>query len=423
MRIFDAIERLPIAIPIADVIGEDGSFEFLNEIRDKGYFDIDYRKNELIIVAGKYIGQIPLTQNVAIHVHPKVPLGNLARVIGVANHPIRCLDFFRRKYELDGKASRSLMEALAQSLVASLRDLDAEGIYREYSLKSAELTSIRGRINIPKYVHNSVPRMTGTRISCNYFELSKDTIFNRAIKRTILLLGNVLARSAAPNKKLVSELSYFADYFDSVPLDNSSNVIQQVKGLLVRERIPDLRHYYIDILDVCCIVLEGSGVELREDTDRNKLHSLIVNLEDAFECYIREALSMSSAIKAAELRVLDGNNEAKSTLFHDNKVIDAKPDLVIRHSEITKAIGDVKYKTKISEADRYQLISHALSYGAKNAFLVCPALDKANVGPVYIGTVSATNPIKVFQYRYDLEKENLEECEESLAEWVRSLAE
>lgn len=93
MRVIEAIERQPVTIPIKEVMGDDGLFSFVPEVKEKGYFDIDYRKNELVIIAGNYIGQVPLTEDIVIHVTPKVPIANLARIIGIASQPIRCLDF------------------------------------------------------------------------------------------------------------------------------------------------------------------------------------------------------------------------------------------------------------------------------------------------------------------------------------------
>ena len=178
MRIVDAVERQPFSLPISEVMGPDGNLSFLTHIRDKGYFDIDFRRSELRLVAGKYIGQIPLTSEITIHVRPKVPIANLARMVGIANEPIRCLDFFRRTYELTGAVSQTLLEAIGRSLVASLRELDAEGVYREYLQKSNTISGLRGRIDISKYIRSSLARSVSTQIPCTYFELSADTIFN-----------------------------------------------------------------------------------------------------------------------------------------------------------------------------------------------------------------------------------------------------
>lgn len=417
----EAVERQPFSLPIKEVMGPDGSLSFLQHVRDKGYFDIDFRRSELVLVAGNYIGQIPLTPDITIHVRPKVPIANLARIIGIANEPIRCLDFFRRTYELTGEASQTLLEAMGRSLIASLRLLDAEGVFREYLHKSQTISALRGRIDVSKYIRSSLARGISTQIPCKYFELSGDTIFNRVIKRAICQIGYALSEQAPPNRGLLQELSYFADRLGIVTHDDSPDLLNRARQYLVHARLPELRHYYLDILDVCFIILEGSGVELMGQSVRNGMHSFIVSLEGAFEQYIRQVLRQSEGMKAANVPVLDGNKEGRSTLFSDNTNHEAKPDLVIGMTSAALAIADVKYKTKLSEADRYQLIAHASAYTVKKAFLITPASDRGLSGPQYAGKVGSENPIEIYYYRIDLDRDDLLEEERKFKVWAEDL--
>jgi len=421
MRVFEAVERRPLAIPILDVMGADGSFMFVPEVKEKGYFDIDYRKNELVVVAGNYIGQVPLTEQIVINVRPKVPIMNLARIIGIASQPIRCLDFFRRKYSLDGVASATLLEAMGRSLLASLRELDAEGLYREYVEKHGISASPRGRINVKEYVQRYLPKASRTVLPCTYYSLVPDTAFNRLIKRTIHELASVLLSHPVPDKATLRELQYFFDKLESVPLDFSRSLEHEVRNILLSKHVPALRHYYLDILDVCFIILQGSGVELTETSGRASLHSLVVNLEDAFELYLRAFLSVSSDLQCAEITVLDGNNEGISTLFTDNAKYTAKPDIVIKRAGTVCLLGDVKYKTKLTEADRYQLIAHALSYGATKAFFVTPANSPEDAGSSYVGAIGITNQISVYHYKMDLDSCDLGLEESNFAAWILEL--
>ena len=53
------------------------------------------------------------------------------------------------------------------------------------------------------------------------------------------------------------------------------------------------------------------------------------------------------------------------------------PDLVLtRHAELTRIVGDVKYKNlngRPAASDLYQLLAHATSLRSKTAFLVYPS--------------------------------------------------
>lgn len=417
MRIIEAVERTPFSLPIREVLDQSGDLTIIQKIKNTGYFNIELRSNELTLVAGNYIGQIPLTNDISINVSPKVPINNLARVISLGNQPIKCLDFFQRRYQVKGKASHSLQEAIAASVVNSLKVLDSEGIYREYLKKEETLIGLRGKINIPSYVRSQGVKPNPFRVPCVYYELSADTLLNQVIKKAIYKIGFVLS-SQTSDKGLLEDLNYFANRFGSVKLDQSSSLERRARDYLLHHRVPVLRQYYLELIDVCLIILEGSGVEIRRTSTANKMFSFIVNLESAFEGYVRAVLRRSSTINSHSNQVFDGNNEARSTLFFDNSKFDAKPDIVIGPLGSVLALGDVKYKTKLSEADRYQLIAHALSYNTNKAFFVTPLNDKSESVESYIGKIGT---IEVHHYKMDLDALDIDEMEASFQRWVFNL--
>lgn len=417
MRILDAVERSPLSIPITDVMNAAGQFDFVPEVKEKGYFDIDYRKSELIVVAGKFIGQIPLTPDLTIHVSPKVPLNNLARIIGVANQPVRCLDFFRRRYKLDGAASSSVQEAIARSLVASLKELALEGVFREYREFRQELSTVRGRMDIAAIVSRTIPKGQFTNMPCIYFAMTADTLYNRAIKRTIFELGSILSREPDVKKELLQELESFYDLFESVHLDRSPALVYSLQDAIERFHIPDLRSYYRDILDVCFIVLAGSGLEVIDRDGPKGMHSLVIDLENTFEQYVRGILQQKQEFKDKSVSILDGNKEGKGRLFSTTEKYEAKPDIVLQLADGTTALGDVKYKTKLDEKDRYQLIAHSLAYNSSRAFFVTPALESNSAGPEKIGKIGN---IEMFHYRLNLDSPNLIDVETTFTDWVHA---
>lgn len=410
MQIVEAIERQPFRVAVGDVMDSGGAFAFLPEVRQKGYFDIDYRGNELVLVAGKYVGQLPLTREIAVNVRPKVPLGNLARMVGIANQPIRCLDFFHRRYRVEGALTDSLLEAFARSLVATLGALHHEGVWREYRQHHADLPSPRGKIEVARYIAGSLSRARPTVVHCSYFQMDADTIFNRVIRRAISEVGQSLDSANCKDRNLLRQLAYFSDLFEAVHLDESQQLIEDCRMLLATRHTPLLRSYYLDILDACLIILGRNGVEILEPEGERGLHSLVVNLEDAFELYVR-------AILRRKLDVFDGNNEGKGTFFVDNDVYETKPDLVVKVDGATAAIGDVKYKTKISEADRYQLVAHALAHDVKLAFFVAPSEDGSS-GAEILGTIGHHDGIRLCQYRINLDSQNMDLEESGLTDWL-----
>jgi 5-methylcytosine-specific restriction enzyme subunit McrC len=74
-----------------------------------------------------------------------------------------------------------------------------------------------------------------------------------------------------------------------------------------------------------------------------------------------------------KIAVLDGNKH-QGRLFEDNKVYPTKSDLIFRRSKKEViGLGEVKYKPKLKEADRYQIISHVTAAQAPVGILFSPA--------------------------------------------------
>ena len=102
---------------------------------------------------------------------------------------------------------------------------------------------------------------------------------------------------------------------------------------------------------------------------------------------------------------------------------DAKPDIIIKTGDDCKIIADVKYKIGSKDSDRYQVISHALSYGSNIAILVLPRNEKNEGSPslLKLGTIGDTYKVDVYEYYYDLANTNLEYEETNFARGLGSL--
>ena len=134
------------------------------------------------------------------------------------------------------------------------------------------------------------------------------------------------------------------------------------------------------------------------------MESYIISLDDVFEQYIRSAVSELPTLGFGRVASVDGNlTRHQRPLFSDNAKYRTKPDLIIRDKRGALAIGDVKYKMKTSEEDRYQIISHALSHQVQKAVLVYPKpATMLQGGLARLGAIGAVHPIEIFEYFFDL---------------------
>ena len=101
--------------------------------------------------------------------------------------------------------------------------------------------------------------------------------------------------------------------------------------------------------------------------------------------------------------MLDGNKpKHQRRLFSDNNRYKVQPDLIFKHSGAFKMIGEVKYKPKIEEVDRYQLLSHVLATNADIGVWISPTTPGSSEGTEYIGSQAGK---RFFHYRIDLNRD------------------
>src|SRR5690606_18606919 len=91
-----------------------------------------------------------------------------------------------------------------------------------------------------------------------------------------------------------------------------------------------------------------------------------------FEQYIRNCLRIFFAPE--KISVQDGNPPKNhGSLFVNTKKYPVKPDLIFKMGKKVLCIGEVKYKPKIDESDRYQLISHVMAFNSPLGVWVSPS--------------------------------------------------
>lgn len=131
---------------------------------------------------------------------------------------------------------------------------------------------------------------------------------------------------------------------------------------------------------------------------------------------MRNSLQDAFAALRKGYAVVDGNKKKwKGWLLNDPDRYEIKPDLIFKANDTIKAVGDVKYKTKSREEDRYQVISHALSLKCEKAILIYPASDNVVAGLRRLGRIGPSEfEITLYEYGIPLESD-LESAEKSLS--------
>lgn len=407
---YTGIEHQELEIPISQVVNASGDFELYPEVQARKYFEIRFRRNQLVLTAGSFIGQIPINDRVIIDVKPKVPFGNLVAIVGSSGHQLQLLDFYRRTYAEHGKLPENIFSFLCNCLSVELRWITREGQFREY-LRIDQTTSFpKGKPLFERSLTNHWCKGNYHRVEVSVFQFTTDTAYNRLIKYTLWYCLRHLVRLGSYDELLLRELSAYYKMFELVSLDRSRRFEDVAREALIAKKIPHIRSYYEGIMRTCLSVIANVGIDLVKKGGEYEASSFVVNLANVFESYIFNMCKKAMDNYDTSITVLDGNGDGMKPLFEDTLSYDAKPDVILSRGSKSLLILDAKYKKKTNESDRYQLISHAVSYGVSTAIHVVPG-SKTSKGIEYVGTVGTEAPIAIYKYKFDLESEPLDEAE------------
>jgi 5-methylcytosine-specific restriction enzyme subunit McrC len=414
--LYSCTERQIVPVPPAEFIGPQGKVRLFKEVLSRGYFDIDFRAGQVVLVAGRFVGLIPLNDDIVVEILPKANLADFAHVLEVAGDDPGSLHFFERAY-LEKQGIDAFFPLIVQSLLRQLQAVAQEGILKAYTRKSG-IHTFKPTINFSKTLQRVWARGDFSHSYSDVFEFTKDTPFNRLIKYALWFCGRYLAtqRKAV---KLAEQLEFYANLFDTVPLDTQLSFLPHVDNVVSMGAIPSFREYYLGIAKVCMLIARNRSVMAGFSDEGTKLLSFVINLEKVFEKYVRNVLRAYARNSGSGLTVKDGNVDGRGYLFHDSHGLEVRPDIVIARGQKNHVIADVKYKPRTTEADRYQIISHALALGARSAVSVLPAGEGAN-GLIRKGQIYDAKGLELFEYYMPLEG-GLAEEEERMAKEILSL--
>jgi len=353
-------------------------------------------------------------------VKPKIAVRDLFRLLDIAGQELNVLRFFERGYNEREVADKTVIHLLIKTLLRQLQALDELGIFKGY-IRDTGSGPFKPRVNFARTLQRHWSRGNFSQASFESFRLSKDHPLNRLLKYTIWYCGNYLSlREGAADLK--EQVNFFLDMLETVPLDRSLAYLPAVRRILDSGQIPGLRHYYEGLARTCLFIIGNSSISLEIRGEDISLLSFILNLEELFEKYIRNVLKRGVPGAQGGIRVLDGNKEGGAYLFSDSRMYEIHPDIIITTSGKPSLIADVKYKQKITEADRYQIIAHASSMKAQTAIIVVPSFLGGPTGLIRRGRIGDRSVgIEVFEFNFRLD-DDLPSEEKRFSEQIFALA-
>lgn len=399
MRIIEAQERSSIDIPISELLDDGGQLKLRPDLIGRGLVEVKQSKSGFKLQINGLVGRLPITENLSLDISPKFPVGNLNRMVYASQVQLFNPFLAERPYE-ETALNDYLPVPLILSFEKSMLRLVENGILREYQRVRVEGPP-KPRIDFNKTQQKFWAKLKPTSAVMEQFDFSQDNLTNQCLK-----LATVKAVSISRGSPHLSScIKVFAQ-----SLRQLSNVSLRDIGVIRRElsyasgKVPAFRRDYAKALEQAFKIIHSTDVSLNSSSNGIALESFIISLDDVFEQYLRAVLSELPTLGFGRVATVDGNlPRHQRPLFADNKKYKTKPDLIVQDQRGALMIGDAKYKMKPSEEDRYQIISHALSYGVKQVVLIYPKHTKMPEGGLKrLGKIGGDDGIEVFEYYLDL---------------------
>ncbi|CAN7615303.1 McrC family protein [Caulobacter sp. LjRoot300] len=398
--------RATMTLPLAALL-TNGELSVLPHIEEKGLLFLQFRRGSVLLNAGKYVGLIPLTNSIAIDVQPKMPVGNLSRVLGESRATIDYISGSDRLYEAFGSPSANVLEFILRNLISALQPIESNGTLKQYVQRVEVAAHPRGRIRAAATLQTCRARGIKHRAVIERFDQTSDIAPNRVIRSALVHLLTSLRRGQ-PDRALLRRGNEAFSRLPGQIRDASSYDYIDCQHIVRFRTLPTGREYYYRPLDIALLVLSGRGIALDQFSGNVILDTFIVDFEAVFERYLRNALESRVPTHIA---VLDGNEDGQKPLYDDRAVPPAQPDIVLVDRETgQKIVVEVKYKDKPDRGDINQAITYALSYRTNRVVLVHQKRDGSVSGLRRLGIISG---ISVECYAYDLSREDLEAEEEA----------
>ena len=400
---------------MADIISDDGKLLISKDI-NRNMVEVSQGVDGLQLKLGGIVGRLPINSGLFVDIAPKFPMSNLAHLVARSGENYSRAFDIEQTYGVvgqDGFLPELLLKGFAHSLNKSL----IEGTYRSYARVEIE-DGVKPKVNLAKTIQKFWSRGTLNKTASTVFDFGVQNYENRLLKNACEAAFSLSQNSV----ELSDQHKVFGIHLRRLRQVKSMGRSEfKHKDIAKTHSVPSFRKTTINSIEIAAEILMRTNLSSIKTDNKFKMPSFLINLENAFEGYMRMTLSRGAKKSGLQLEIGDGNKAPwKKHLLDAGDTSPAKPDILISSTgeDVFALVGDVKYKQGVNVEDKYQVITHALSYKVQKSLLILPATDQNPVGLTFLGSLGPDSfRIKVWAYYFDLSGELCEQ-EELLVDTV-----
>lgn len=425
-----------------DIFNKDGSLDINPSVRKLNAFSIDFHGGRLRLQAGGFVGVVPINDRLVLRITPRTPIDNLTRMVEKSGYEALPIDALR-SYVPSREVNDWLLDLYADGLIRLATNLIHLGLYRTYTRETDSGSRPRGRIEVRPTITRFAARGVRNKAQFSWFERSVDNPPNRCLKAALLFL---LRRYSGPRQGLAGSRSRVRQL--STILYSFSDVNDDAQHLFLSDPIvsglvppPASRSYYRESLGLAAAIVLNRGVSLDEAAGSVQLPSLLLDMGELFESYVRTTLQNHAVDNSWPVEVLNGNTDGYVSLYEvpdPPALVQEKtlwplvgglknpprvtPDILVRRADQSIAfVGELKNtlsKDLPARSEVEQVVTYALRYGTTVALLIHPKKRTEQGGLHLVGQIGS---IRVMDYRYDLAAGDMDAEDRAFAQSVSAL--
>jgi 5-methylcytosine-specific restriction endonuclease McrBC regulatory subunit McrC len=392
-RVLEISERGHRTMPRSEVFDSEGRSLIFPEVRSLNAIEITDVPDGARLMALGLIGYLPITSTLTLNVVPKFPVQNLWTMLEIGGETYANILPTVRRYQTS--ASPAPIQMLARSFCHYLKGTISDGFERSY-YPAQHSGFYRPRVEFGPTVSRFLSRGNPVDTVSSVFDFGLDSPVNRIVKAACIRIAR-LVPSGSDWQEERTMLQIALEALQRVR-EREPAALDFELGQSVSLR---LRQNYSGLLRVYQLLLTGGGIAFTFEPGGKELPSFLFSLDDIFERFVRQTLLIG--LRVHGITVLDGNKH-QGRLFEDNRTYPTKSDIIFRRGKKELiGLGEVKYKPRLKEIDRYQIISHVTAAKSPVGILFSPANEGESQRMERIGRLATG--AQFYHYRIDIQRD------------------
>lgn len=235
-----------------------------------------------------------------------------------------------------------------------------QGLYREYVSHTENLSTIRGKIDLPGTIQNRISRQT--KVSCEYDELSENNLHNQIIKTTVVLLLRHANVEQQYKDVLKQEILFFScvDLIDPFTIQWSSI------------RFHRNNRSYRMLISLCQLIIEGLLLTTEQGEQRlaaffDEQHMCRLYEKFILEYFTAEHKELSASASQIPWALDDGIGTMLPVMQTDVTLKKGNKALIIDAKYYAKTTQTNHNVHTIHSNNLYQIYTYVKNYAASYA--------------------------------------------------------